>query len=251
MIAKMLSRLGGIGSWAALALALALLWLPLSRPAGALENGLARTPPMGWLAWQRFTCQTDCEEEPENCINEELFKSQAERLVADGYARLGYNYVNIDDCWSELEREPSSGRLVANRTRFPSQLRSLAEHMHARQLKLGLYGDCGTKTCAGYPAQLDPRDQQSSGERNSFQLDADTLQNWHIDSFKLDGCHVDPLKAEQLCPRFSAALARLQRPLLLVCEWPFYMVYTHTEPQWQVAADACNAWRYYDDIEGK
>ena len=118
-----------------------------------LDNGLFLTPPMGWLSWERFTCTIDCQSYPNECINSQLYKSMADRLVADGYASLGYEYVNIDDCWSERERN-ASGDLVGDRLRFPDGIGGLASYIHGKNLKFGIYGDCGTATCDGYPAQL-------------------------------------------------------------------------------------------------
>lgn len=235
--------------WPRLALLLALVGR-----GGALDNGLARLPPMGWMAWQRFTCELDCARRPDECIHERLFKQQARRLFEDGFAALGYQLVAIDDCWSELERAPGAGggqaRLVANSTRFPGGLGRLARHMHRQHLKLGLYGDCGARTCAGFPGQLAAGDLLSSGRDNHFQTDANSLADWQVDAFKLDGCHVRPQSAPSVCPQFARALRAAGRPVQLTCEWPFYQMYTHTEPDWLELGRACNAWRYYDDIEG-
>ena len=115
----------------------------------ALDDGLALTPPMGWLSWERFACQTDCVKYPKSCINEQLFKEMADRIVTDGYKELGYEYVNIDDCWSEMERD-ANHRLVADKKRFPSGIKSLADYMHSKGLKLGIYGDVGNLTCQKY-----------------------------------------------------------------------------------------------------
>jgi hypothetical protein len=115
----------------------------------ALDNGLVLTPPMGWLSWTRFACQTDCTTYPKSCINEQLFKDQADRLAADGFSDLGYEYVNIDDCWSEVERDPQTKRLVSDKKRFPSGIKALADYVHSKKLKLGIYGAVGPKTCAG------------------------------------------------------------------------------------------------------
>jgi alpha-N-acetylgalactosaminidase len=79
-----------------------LLLLPLVFFAGgvfSLENGLARTRPMGWLAWERFRCNTDCVEDPEDCISERLFKRMADLMVTEGYKDAGYEYIMMDDCW--------------------------------------------------------------------------------------------------------------------------------------------------------
>uniref|UniRef100_A0A6G1S5T5 Alpha-galactosidase n=1 Tax=Aceria tosichella TaxID=561515 RepID=A0A6G1S5T5_9ACAR len=219
-----------------------------------LDNGLARTPPMGWLSWERFTCITDCTQYPDDCINSRLYKIMADRLVAEGYAELGYEYVNIDDCWSERERDAESGNLLANASRFPEGINGLAEYVHSRGLKLGIYGDCGTKTCAGYPAQLK---SESDLEDNYFQLDAERLASWQVDSFKFDGCNLDPSKAESICPNMAKAIEANKRAMVVICEWPFYMLRERYSllsdqapiPDFSLAQRACNAWRYYEDIE--
>merc|ERR1719427_2142539 len=86
-----------------LLLMILLLWT--SSPVDGLDNGLARTPPMGWLQWERFRCITDCETYPNDCVSEKLFRRTADRLVSDGYLKAGYRSVNIDDCWPEMERD--------------------------------------------------------------------------------------------------------------------------------------------------
>ncbi|CAG2102966.1 unnamed protein product, partial [Medioppia subpectinata] len=70
----------------------------------ARDDGQALTPPMGWLSWTRYACETDCKRYPKGCIDEHLYRAQADAMAADGYRELGYNYINIDDCWSEMER---------------------------------------------------------------------------------------------------------------------------------------------------
>ncbi|CAI7993971.1 Alpha-N-acetylgalactosaminidase [Geodia barretti] len=103
--------------------ALVIQWLALASllagGAVSLDNGLALTPPMGWMSWERYRCNVDCTTDPYNCISEELYMEMADRLVDQGYKDLGYEFVNID--------------------------------VHSRGLKLGIYGDIGTMTCGGYP----------------------------------------------------------------------------------------------------
>ncbi len=94
----------------------------------SLENGLARTPPMGWLAWERFRCNTDCVNDPEHCISEHLFKTMADLVVSEGYRAVGYNYINIDDCWLARERD-RFGRLQPDPLRFPSGIKALADYV--------------------------------------------------------------------------------------------------------------------------
>ena len=109
-----------------------------------LDNGLVRKPPMGWMSWARYACQIDCNKYPDECISEKLFQEIADHLVSDGYQDVGYEYVNIDDCWSEFNRDPVTNQLVANRTRFPSGIKNLSKYMQARNLKLGRHKDNST-----------------------------------------------------------------------------------------------------------
>lgn len=212
----------------------------------ALSNGLALTPPMGWIPWVRFTNTIDCQAYPNDCINEQLFKQMADRLVSDGYADLGYTRVNIDDCWSERQRNESTGSLMADKRRFPSGLNELSAYMHQKQLKLGIYGDCGTATCDGYPAQLK---STTDLEDNYFHLDAEQFAAWQLHSLKFDGCNLEAEKQELICPKMAAALGRAARPILLTCEYPFYMLRNHLQPNWTLVAESCNTWRYYEDVE--
>jgi len=130
----------------------ALTILSVSQLASGLENGLARTPPMGWLAWERFRCNTDCANDPHNCISERLFRQMADLIVAEGYHDVGYTYINVDDCW--LAHRDRRGRLQADPHRFPSGMKSLADYVHSKGLKFGIYEDYWNFTCAGYPGIL-------------------------------------------------------------------------------------------------
>lgn len=86
----------------------------------SLNNGVALTPPMGWLSWAKFMCQVDCVNYPTTCINQQLYTDMADKLVSDGYLAAGYTQVNIDDCWPAMERDSKTNQLVANATRFPN-----------------------------------------------------------------------------------------------------------------------------------
>ncbi|XP_034341571.1 alpha-galactosidase A isoform X2 [Arvicanthis niloticus] len=99
--------------------------------ARALDNGLALTPTMGWLHWERFMCNLDCQEEPDACISEQLFMQMAELMASDGWRDAGYEYLCIDDCWMAPERD-SKGQLQADPQRFPSGIKHLANFMSPR-----------------------------------------------------------------------------------------------------------------------
>ncbi|KAF6150131.1 hypothetical protein GIB67_004225 [Kingdonia uniflora] len=97
-----------------------------------LANGLGITPPMGWNSWNHFSCN----------IDEKMIRETADALVSSGLVKLGYHYVNIDDCWAELTRD-HKGNLVAKKSTFPSGIRALADYVHSKGLKLGIYSDAG------------------------------------------------------------------------------------------------------------
>ncbi len=179
----------------------------------ALDNGLALTPPMGWLTWQRYRCEIDCKNYPRDCINEELIMRTAHLLVEDGWLAKGYEYIIIDDCWPAMERDPKTNQLVPDPKRFPGVstvfaylflkslllitcswsgspyyasfdmlkgMKWLADYVHSLGLKFGIYLDFGSKTCAGYPGSID-----------FLQKDAKTMAEWGVDYVKMDGCYSD------------------------------------------------------------
>ncbi|XP_071477917.1 alpha-N-acetylgalactosaminidase-like isoform X1 [Diadema antillarum] len=203
----------------------------------ALDNGLARTPPMGWLAWERFRCNIDCKNDPKNCISENLFKEMADRLVEDGYLDAGYEYVNIDDCWSAKQRD-SQGRLQADPDRFPSGIKALADYVHKKGLKLGIYADYGNFTCGGYPGSL-----------GHLEVDAQTFADWGVDMLKMDGCYADPHTMKKGYPEMTKYLNQTGRPILFSCSWPDYERATGITVDYKLVAENCNIWRNYDDIQ--
>ncbi|MCC3764494.1 RICIN domain-containing protein [Glycomyces sp. TRM65418] len=190
-------------------------------PAQALDNGLALTPQMGWNNWNTFGCD----------INETLVRQTADLLVSSGMAAAGYEYVNIDDCWMEWERD-SGGNLVADRDKFPSGMKALADYVHSKGLKLGIYSSAGTTTCAGFPASL-------GNERR----DAALWASWGIDYLKYDNCGDHQGRSAQ--DRYTAmrdALAATGRPILFsLCNWGQHNVWT-----WGDAVG--NSWRTTGDI---
>src|SRR5204863_1409265 len=157
---------------------------------------LTSTPPMWFNDWNAFGCG----------VSETLIKQTADVLVSTGLKDLGYRYVNIDDCWSTRERGPD-GRLVPDPVKFPSGISGVAEYVHGKGLKLGIYGDAGTKTCAGYPGSLGVEE-----------LDARTWANWGVDYLKYDNCNnqTDGTR-EDFIRRYTAmrtALDKSGRPIV-------------------------------------
>jgi len=151
--------------------------LTLTCVAGLSAHGqkfdqLALTPQMGWNSWNKFADK----------INEQLIRETADAMVASGMKDAGYQYVNIDDCWHG-ERD-AQGFIQADPKRFPSGIKALADYVHSKGLKLGIYSDVGYKTCASRP-----------GSRGHEFQDAQTYAQWGIDYLKYDWCNAEGLKA--------------------------------------------------------
>jgi alpha galactosidase A-like protein/alpha galactosidase C-like protein/fibronectin type III domain protein/alpha-galactosidase-like protein len=139
-------------------------------PARALDDGLALTPPMGWNDWNAFGCN----------VSAQLVEQTAAAMVADGMKAAGYDYVNIDDCWAEPQRD-ANGNLVPNPTKFPDGIKAVADYVHSLGMKLGIYEDSGTHTCSssGFPGSLGHEYQ-----------DALTFAEWGVDYLKYDDCNI-------------------------------------------------------------
>jgi alpha-galactosidase len=151
-------------------------------------------------------------------------------MVAGGMRDAGYQYVVIDDCW-QVARD-GAGTLVADSTRFPGGMKPLAEYVHARGLKLGIYTDAGRKTCQGRPGSYGHEEQ-----------DARTFAAWGVDYVKEDWCHADSLAAPERYAIFRDALARAGRPIVLsICEWGL-------NAPWEWAPGTGNLWRTTEDID--
>jgi len=114
------------------------LLLLAGTPARAAD-ALAATPPMGWNSWNKFGCN----------VSESLLRATADAMVSTGMKDAGYQYLVIDDCW-QVSRD-AQGRIVPDPERFPSGMKALADYVHAKGLKFGLYSDAGTGTCEKRP----------------------------------------------------------------------------------------------------
>ena len=134
--------------------------------AQALDNGVARTPPMGWNSWNTFGCS----------INESLIRGMADSIVSSGMRDAGYQYVVVDDCWMNPNRD-SSGNLQGDPTRFPSGMKALGDYIHAKGLKFGIYSGPGPTTCQRLEASW-------QHELQDFQ----TFAKWGVDYLKYDWC---------------------------------------------------------------
>jgi alpha-galactosidase len=203
---------------------------PAASPAAPVTpNGLAATPPMGWNDWYSFGCN----------VSASLIEQTAKAMVTSGMKAAGYQYVNIDDCWLDPQRA-ADGSLQADPAKFPGGIKPVADYVHSLGLKLGIYEDVGTETCAGYP-----------GTFGHYQQDARTLASWGVDFVKMDWCNVpfsdfpgltQQQVAEKLYTEFGEALRATGRPILYsICEW------NPSLQPWTWAPKIANMWRSNDD----
>lgn len=184
------------------------------------EPFLGARPPMGWNSWNGFGID----------INEDIIKTIADLFVSKGLRDVGYRYIVMDDGWHYPERD-SQGNLVADPIKFPSGIQSLAQYIHSKGLKLGIYSDAGTNTCQGFPGSL-----------NHEQQDANTFASWEIDYLKYDWCHSEGLIAEQAYSLMRQCLDRTGRSIMFsICEWG------ENDP-WLWAPEIGQLWRTTHDI---
>lgn len=159
---------------------------------------LGTKPIMGWNSWNTFA---------EN-INESLLKETADAMVEKGYLAAGYNYVIIDDCWALKERV--NGKLTANPELFPNGIKSLADYIHSKGLKLGIYSCAGPITCAGYPGSY------------GYEFDdARQFAEWGIDYLKYDFCNFpESANKENAYLSMAMALRNCGRDIVFAaCNW--------------------------------
>jgi alpha-galactosidase len=182
-------------------------------------KGLALTPPMGWNSWNKFACNVD----------EKMIKEIADAMVSTGMKAAGYTYINIDDCWHG-DRD-AQGFIHPDAKRFPSGMKALADYVHAKGLKLGVYSDAGSQTCGGRP-----------GSRGFEFQDAMTYASWGVDYLKYDWCNTEGLKAEGAYKTITAALKKAGRPIVLsICEWG-------NDKPWEWGQNVGHLWRTTGDI---
>ncbi|MFI6937891.1 NPCBM/NEW2 domain-containing protein [Streptomyces sp. NPDC050418] len=193
-----------------------------------VDDGLALTPPMGFNNWNSTHCRAE--------FDEEMVKSIADIFVEKGLKDAGYEYVNLDDCWA-LPQRNADGKLVPDPVRFPNGIKAVADYVHAKGLKFGIYTSAGTKTCnsAGFPGGL--------GHEES---DAQQFADWGVDYLKYDNCNNQGVDAKQryikMRDALRAAAETTGRPIVYsICEWG------QNKP-WEWAADVGHLWRTTGDI---
>jgi len=173
--------------------------LPLPELHDVPDNGLARTPPMGWNSWNKFAGK----------IDDAAVRGVADAMVTSGMKDAGYIYINIDDTW-EGQRD-ASGNITTN-TKFPD-MKALADYVHSKGLKIGIYSSPGPKTCAGYEGSYGHEEQ-----------DAKQYATWGFDYLKYDWCSADRIyKDTEMQPvyqKMGDALLKTGRPIVYsLCQY--------------------------------
>eukprot|EP01025_Chloroclados_australasicus_P043746 TRINITY_DN4691_c0_g1_i16.p1 TRINITY_DN4691_c0_g1~~TRINITY_DN4691_c0_g1_i16.p1 ORF type:complete len:467 (+),score=42.17 TRINITY_DN4691_c0_g1_i16:78-1478(+) len=201
------------------------IWPCLVWECGAVDNGVALTPPMGYNTWNSFGCH----------INETVVKANIDLMIGLGLRQAGYEYFILDDCWQANERVktgPDKGKLTWNETKFPSGIPSLVDYAHSKGLKFGIYSDAGLYSCQHYP-----------GSFQHEELDAATFASWGVDYLKYDNCYEPPnVWVVDRYKSMSLALKNTGRAMVFaICEWGAEEPYT-----W--APSIGNTWRTTQDI---
>ena len=186
----------------------------------ALDNGLGLTPQMGWNSWNHFHCN----------ITQDLVKETADAFIKLGLDKLGYEYVNVDNCWANTNRD-SKGQVQPNATNF-ANFQDMIDHVHSQGLKFGLYSSAGDRTCGG----------RQPGSLKYEVADANTYANWKVDYLKYDNCNNEKIPPEKRYPIMRDALNITGRPIFYsLCEWG-----QDNPATW--APKVGNSWRTTGDI---
>ena len=185
----------------------------------AQKFDLAKTPPMGWNSWNRFGCD----------VSEKLIMQMADAMVNNGLKEAGYEYIVIDDCWQVARDE--NGVIVVDKDRFPDGMKYLADYIHSKGLKFGIYSCAGSQTCAGRPGSLGHEYQ-----------DALTYARWGVDYLKFDWCNTSTQDSKSSYSTMRDALFAAKRPIVFsICEWG-------TAKPWEWAGSVGHLWRTTGDI---
>lgn len=163
------------------------------------RNQLAKTPPMGWMTWNLF----------QGNISEKLIKETADAMVEHGFRDAGYEYIFIDDLWQGGRDRHNN--IIPDPEKFPNGIKALADYVHSKGLKLGIYSDAAQLTCGGWTASYGFEEQ-----------DARTFASWGIDYLKYDYCHApeDSATARKRYRTMAQALSKSGRNIVLgICEW--------------------------------
>jgi alpha-galactosidase len=188
----------------------------------ATPAGSADVPPMGWNSWNKFQCSG---------LNATVVKQMADAIVSRGMDRLGYRYVNLDDCWMAPQRD-QNGNLQADPQKFPLGIKDVADYVHAKGLKLGIYSAAKTYTCAGRPGSLGHETQ-----------DAKLFASYGADLLKYDICFDHSVDSPSLYTTMGNALKATGRPIV------FSLCNQGLQEPWRFGPETGGSlWRTTDDI---
>lgn len=194
-----------------------------------IGDKLCLTPPMGWNSWNVFT----------NTLDEKLVMEIADAMVSTGMRDVGYQYINMDDYWHAASRDSVTGKPVPDPVKFPHGIKYLADYVHARGLKLGIYSDAGTKTCG-----------KCFGGYQYEEIDAKTYAEWGIDLLKYDFCFV-PWKKKEALSRYKTmgdALKKSGRSIVYsICNWGLFNPWEWAPEvgghYWRTTPDIFDTWK--------
>jgi alpha-galactosidase len=208
-------------------------------PAAAKDDGLARTPPMGFNNWNDTGCGSG--------FNEAYVKSMADLMVSTGLRDAGYEYLNLDDCWARPQNSAegsrdADGHLVPDPVRFPNDIDTVADYVHDQGLKFGIYSDRGTRTCNGQGFDGALGAGWEPGDPTYEFIDAQDFADWGVDYLKFDNCNNQGLNAEERYTKMRDALEATGRDIVFsICEWG------QNQP-WLWGSDVGHLWRTTGDI---
>jgi alpha-galactosidase len=192
---------------------------------------LAQTPPMGWNSWNTFGGN----------IHEDLIRETADAFIREGVKEAGYEYIVIDDVWEAQERV--DGRLTWDPAKFPNGIPTLADYVHSKGLKFGIYSCAGSHTCAGMPASY-----------GYEEVDAQTFASWGVDFLKYDFCFAPAgVDGPKLYQRMGQALRATGREILFsICEWGSHKPWEWGAKvgghMWRTTGDINDSWESIADI---
>jgi alpha-galactosidase len=211
---KMRSKFTRIGI---LTLATAVWMIFLPGPRSTFAQQLAATPPMGWNSWNHFACK----------VNDAVVRAEADAMASDGMKEAGYRYINVDDCW---QGQRDAQGVIHPNERFPD-MKALADYIHSKGLKFGIYSSPGPKTCAGYEGSFGHEEQ-----------DAETYAKWGVDYLKYDWCTAKG-DEQAAYTKMHEALLKTGRPIVFsLCQYGEQRVWA-----WGASVGG-NLWRTTDDI---
>ncbi|GAA3439258.1 glycoside hydrolase family 27 protein [Kutzneria kofuensis] len=205
-------------------------------PASAGPSAPAEAPPMGWASWNSFAAQ----------INYGVIKAQADAMVSSGMRDAGYRYVNIDEGWWQGTRD-AAGNITVDAKDWPGGMKAIADYIHGKGLKAGIYTDAGKNGCGYYYPTGRPA-APGSGSEGHYDQDFLQFSRWGFDFVKVDWCggDVEGLNARNAYQAISDAIGRATaktgRPLTLsICDWG-------KQDPWNWAPGMSTMWRTSQDI---